>query len=114
MKKLDEVSKKIEKVSKAAEEKVKETVLPKVKGLESLILAVMLVMLLAGLVSGTGLMIVAGVLTAVILGLPMYLKKVEGLVEKAKKKTVKKEEKKEVKETKSSKKKDEEKTEEDK
>ena len=89
MKKLDDVSKKVEEVTKSAEKKVKETVLPKVKGLETMIVAVLLVMVLAGLVSGTGLMVVAGVVTAAVLGLPKYSKKVGDMIDKAMSKTKK-------------------------
>lgn len=92
MKKLEEVSKKVDELSSKVENQVKEKVMPKIKGYEFMIMAVLVVMLLAGLVSGRGLMIVAGILVAVVIGLPKYSTKLMAMIPK-------KEEKKEAKKT---------------
>lgn len=85
MKKIEEVSKKIEEATQKVEAQVKEKVAPKVRGLETIILGVLLAMVAAGLVGGKGLMIVAGVLSALILGLPKYSDKLSKLMPEDKK-----------------------------
>jgi hypothetical protein len=85
MKKINEVSKKIKDSTDKVESQVKLKLLPKIKGYETVILYVLVAMVVAGLVSGKGLMLVAGVLTALVVGLPKYsnrLSKKEPLVDK--------------------------------
>lgn len=89
MKKIENVSKKIESATKKVEIQVKEKVSPKIKGLESVILGTLIVMVVAGLIGGSGLMLVAGALAALVLGLPKYSERLTKMIPEKKKPDVK-------------------------